>query len=75
MRSRAVFTADVGGGPKTAGMKKEMARVQRKAWNETWQEGVDVDTDGYLAIEDDPLDAFASTRRPQSKRSSRAFLG
>ena len=59
VRSRAVFTTDVGGGPKTAGMKKEMARVQRKAWNETWQEGVDVDTDGYLDIEDDPLDAFA----------------
>ena len=59
VRSRAVFTTDVGGGPKAAGMKKEMARVQRKAWNETWREGADVDTDGYLDIEDDPLDAFA----------------
>ena len=59
VRSRAVFTTDVGGGPRTAGMKKEMARVQRKAWNETWQDGVDVDTDGYLDIEGDPLDAFA----------------
>ena len=59
VRSRAVFTTDVGGGPKTAGMKKEMARAQRRAWNETWQEGVDVDTDGYLDVDDHPLDAFA----------------
>ena len=58
MRSRVVFTTDVGGGPKTAGMKKEMARVPRKAWNEAWQEGVDLDTDGYSDIEDDPSDAF-----------------
>ena len=57
MRSRAVFTTDVGGGQKTAGMKKEMARAQRRAWNEMWQEGVDVDTDGYLDVEDDPLEA------------------
>ena len=41
------------------GMKKEMDRAQRKAWNETWQERVNVDTDGYLDVEDDPLDAFA----------------
>ena len=59
VRSRAVFTTDVGAGPKLAGMKKEMTRVPRKAWNEAWQEGVDVDTDRYLDVEDDPLDAIA----------------
>ena len=59
VRSRAVFTTDVGGGENMAGMKKEIARAQRRAWNETWQEGVDVDTGGYVEVEDDPLDAFA----------------
>ena len=54
-----MFRTDVGGGEKMAGMKRKMAKAQRRAWNETWQEGVDVDADGYLDVEDDPLDAFA----------------